>query len=325
VEETSGGRVEIFPGPLQPSPATDAWAAIDRKTADLNPFLSLAWARAWLRSYTDIDDTFIWRELGEEGQTLLPLMNYRGELRSLCYNAADYTGSIRPAEQNAEPVSLALRLISASADTPTILWNVSRGDPLVRALERRGALTELEKAPMHFVELADIRRDPERWIRSAQSRRQAMRDFQRLIRDGASPTFGLAPDALDVDALMRLHTEAWNARGQPGNFADPRRRTFVKRILASGTPVYLSMLTLHGEVLAYRMGFLSRSRFYAWNSGYNVGHRTRGPGSALLVAELLHLAHDSSITAFDFLRGDERYKYSYKSGTSHVYVYRIGK
>jgi CelD/BcsL family acetyltransferase involved in cellulose biosynthesis len=315
--------LEVYENLLVDSPGTRAWLAIDRSLDDLNPFLSLAWARAWLRSYEDIDESFLWRESDGSRETLLALMTRRGELRSLCYNAADYTGCVQTPGPTYEPKLLPDALLSQARRVPTILWNISTTDPLAVSLRRRFSFGEIQTTAMHFVDLEQVRADLPLWVKSSTCRRQAHRDFRRLQRDGAVAQFGVPPQHVDLDELISLHTDEWRSRNKAGNFADRRRQVFVRLLLTAGVPIYLSTLRLGGSLLAYRFSLTSSSRVYGWNSGFNIGYRSRGPGSALLVAELLHLASHSTMRTVDLLRGDEAYKRSYMSGTSWVQTLRL--
>ena len=254
---------------------------------------------------------------------MLPLMERAGTLRSLSYNSSDYTGSIMCGNSAELADRIAYNLRSEARQRPVILWNVQKNDPVVRSLYRSKCLIELSRIPIHRIDLGRVRADPEGWLRESATRMQAHRDLKRLQRDGAELTFHWRPDQPGLDVSMNLHDDEWQRRGRKGKFADPHRRRFISSLVKTGFPLFVSKITYNGKVISYVLSFYSRDAVFLWNAGYDIEHRALGPGSALLVAEILELIKKPRIKVFDFLRGDERYKKSYSNQMSCVCIYEI--
>lgn len=70
----------------------------------------------------------------------------------------------------------------------------------------------------------------------------------------------------------------------------------------------LSFLTLAGEPTAAYVNFVYNGRVMVYNSGISVSHGHLSPGIVLL-AYLIQHAAEQGYTEFDFLRGNEDYKY----------------
>lgn len=316
-------EIEVYNDIMEDSDGTALWRHIEKSADNFNPFQRLTWARAWLANYNNVSSTFIFVARDGENAMVLPLMEYEGVLRTLCYNAADITGSISIGDTSLLAPSFADFLLSKTEYNKKLLWNVLPDDPLVKALKKDHNLELVERVPGHWLDIAGIRTDPVGWLNSSETRKQAYRDLRRLIRDGATLRYRVSPAAEDLDALMELHNREWGARGSSGKFADRRRRKFVKDLVADGFPVFISTMSIEKTTLAYNMHFYSDKTVSYWNSGYNTDFSQFGPGSALLVADILDIASATDYLSFDFLRGDEPYKHSYTNSKYEIHTYKI--
>ena len=81
----------------------------------------------------------------------------------------------------------------------------------------------------------------------------------------------------------------------------------------------LAILAVHDEPAAAYLSFNYDGRLYLYNSGYDPKFAAYSAGVALL-AYRIHKAILQGIKTFDFLRGDEEYKYDF--GAKDTYVYR---
>ncbi|MEA3327022.1 MAG: GNAT family N-acetyltransferase [Chloroflexota bacterium] len=82
----------------------------------------------------------------------------------------------------------------------------------------------------------------------------------------------------------------------------------------------LAFLTLDGNKAAANMSFVCNNRLWLYNSGWDWNYRDLSPGWVLL-AYLIQWATETGIEEFDFMRGDEPYKY--KFGGIDRQVYRV--
>ena len=142
------------------------------------------------------------------------------------------------------------------------------------------------------------------------AQRQMQRDFgdvQIHLADAES-----LPDALD--ALFDLHTRRWRQRMLPGGFFHPRVRQFhrewAQHAIQNG---WLRLYTL-------RAGGAIRSVLYVFHFGRHAYYYLGGFDPTLarysmgtvLTAYAIRRAIEESCVVFDFLRGDEPYKYRWK-------------
>lgn len=316
-------EVEVYDDITRNSAGTDIWRHIEKTSEDFNPFQRLAWARSWLSCYNNILDTIILVAREGSDAMVLPLMVHEGVLRTLCYNAADVTGSIFTGNPSLPSARIADYLTSGTKYNEKLLWNILPDDPLVKTLKIRNNLELVECVPAHSLNIANIRTNPNHWLNSSATRKQANRDLRRLIRKGATLRHRVSPKEVELDALMDIHDRVWRAKGSSGKFEDQRRRRFVQLLANDGFPVCFSTLSLGKLILAYNMLFSSNKSVRLWNSGYNIDFSRLGPGSALLVADILDIAHTTNYLSYDFLRGDEKYKLSYTNSKYEIHTYKI--
>ena len=84
----------------------------------------------------------------------------------------------------------------------------------------------------------------------------------------------------------------------------------------------LSFLTLDGKKAAAHMSFIYDNRIWLYNSGWEWAYRDLSPGWVLL-AYLIQWATENGIEVFDFMRGDEPYKYKFGGVDRHVWQVKL--
>ncbi len=118
----------------------------------------------------------------------------------------------------------------------------------------------------------------------------------------------------DLDAFIELHQKRWGEDGLfPHTRGGAQSRVFVRRLFelfgAEG-PVRLSFLTIGGRRVAAGVHIQSGDAILYYNAGVDPDARDLSPG-VVLVAKYLELAVSMGVRRFDFLRGDEPYKYGW--------------
>lgn len=80
----------------------------------------------------------------------------------------------------------------------------------------------------------------------------------------------------------------------------------------------LAFFTLDGNKAAAHLSFIYDNRIWCYNSAWDWAYRDYSPGW-VLQAYLLEWANDNGIKEFDFMRGDEDYKYKFGGIDRHVH------
>ena len=145
-------------------------------------------------------------------------------------------------------------------------------------------------------------------------RHETRRKLRRAEAAGVVRLERSADPVGDLDAFVDLHQKRWGAEGLfPPTAGGDQSRAFFRRLFellgADGT-VQLHFLAVGGRRVAAGVWFEDAEAWYLYNAGVDPEARELSPG-VLLSA----LAIDAAIVAgrrrFDYLRGDEPYKYQW--------------
>jgi len=120
-----------------------------------------------------------------------------------------------------------------------------------------------------------------------------------------------------LDGLICAYKAKWKAGKKVGSFY----RSMLSACLPKGF-LHISTLESDGTAISWHMGFFYKHRFYDYKPTYDMTFANYSPGKVHLVKlieESLHLgAH-----VFDFLRGEETYKYKWTQSSIALHQMRI--
>jgi CelD/BcsL family acetyltransferase involved in cellulose biosynthesis len=165
----------------------------------------------------------------------------------------------------------------------------------------------------------DMTEDPEP-RRAKNFAEQIPRFRRRLERMGVSfawmPPAQMTTDA--VDLLFSLHESRYHRKGD-STFERHVHADFHRALIEAsrdGHGPAMVVATRDGQPIALQYGFLWRSTFHQYQGGWDASYANRSIGT-VVVAEAIRLARQNGVRYFDFLRGEERYKYRF--GGTDVY------
>jgi CelD/BcsL family acetyltransferase involved in cellulose biosynthesis len=148
------------------------------------------------------------------------------------------------------------------------------------------------------------------------TRRYALNRTRRYFEDTGPVEFRYSRSPEDVvDALSRLralNTRSWQERGQPGSFATERFVRFhneVAQSLLQAGRLVLCSLWVGQNYLGGFYGFQHDDVLYFYIMSVERSDENRVNAGDLLLAEVMEEAIRRGCREFDFLRGDESYKY----------------
>ena len=143
-------------------------------------------------------------------------------------------------------------------------------------------------------------------------RHELRRKLRRAVDDqGAEWRTITGPDDLQptLDAFIALHRKSSAAKAE---FMTDEMASYFRDLadqtLAQGT-LRMGVLWVGDTPTAGAMGFAQGDRFYLYNSGYNPEYAAHSVGIAA-VGLLLRAAAEEGLAIFDFLQGNESYKYT---------------
>ncbi len=123
----------------------------------------------------------------------------------------------------------------------------------------------------------------------------------------------------------RLHELSRNQKGDKSSFDRTGYVQFhigLARRLAEKDQLYFKFLMADNQPVSFRYGFLDRSVYYDYQTGYDPDYSKDRPGF-LIVALVIKELIDLKVTRYDFLRGDEPYKKHWALGRRKSYRYYI--
>jgi CelD/BcsL family acetyltransferase involved in cellulose biosynthesis len=154
-------------------------------------------------------------------------------------------------------------------------------------------------------------------------RHEIRRKMRRAEESGQELRWYLAndPAALDAEAEEALRLMANDP--EKAAFLSPLMRVQMKSVIRAafeGGWLQLAFLTIDGQKAAFYLNFDYHNRVLVYNSGLDRAFLELSPGWVLL-GYLLQWANENKRERFDFMRGNEDYKYRF--GATDRYVVRL--
>jgi CelD/BcsL family acetyltransferase involved in cellulose biosynthesis len=332
-------------------------AALEARWRDLEAAADASFFQGWTWTGCLFAERFpdpVLAEATLDGRTMaLALFNRRrGRLRDTLFLGesgdpardrlyVEYNGVLVRAGADPDPTSACLRA-ARFARLPDDGWLsrprglVLSGIPdsvLAAAGAVAGRIRVRQSLPVPWVDLDRLRRSGTDYLasRSANTRQQLRRSDRSWAAAGglALRRAATVAEALGfLEELEALHQAAWTARGQAGSFADPFFGRFHRTLIARGLPrgeIDLLRITAGTDPVGLLYNFRYRGRVLAYQSGfaYPPADARRKPGLTCH-----HLAIRAALTqgqtAYDFLAGADRYKYSLATDTGLLHWIRQG-
>lgn len=202
-----------------------------------------------------------------------------------------------------------LREIPSSSENAIILQKV---------LHKNGTMYSIY--PDSICPYIEIQTDWDSFLKeqfSGKTRWQMRRSEKRLHKEGEVRIKLLRDLTEEPGTIQRIvqmrQSEYYRGKKRQGLFDDPAKRGFFEEIISLFSPkgwVNIPLLELSGQLIAYRLDFQFRGRYYGYFLGFNPGFSFCTPGKVLMT-HLIKECFDKQMAEFDFLRGDESYKFDW--------------
>jgi len=147
---------------------------------------------------------------------------------------------------------------------------------------------------------------------SKEHRYDIRRQEKLLSRDGKLQYIRvkMVPQEL-LQKFVLVNQERQHSLDRPSLFDNPFKRDFVSTVTEKFNNegiMEAAYLALDSKIIAYAYGFGYRNNYYYWNVSFLSEFRKRSPGK-ILVKKLLEDLYKDKYNEFDFVRGDEQYKF----------------
>lgn len=176
---------------------------------------------------------------------------------------------------------------------------------------------------------------PDSWDVLLKSMKKKTRDKLKYYAKRAGARGGLEFQCSDrpretgeaFETHLRLHRKRWAKRALPGVFYSHRIRAFHRDLspkLAHHGLCRLYTMNVGGQPVGSLYGFPFRDTYYLYSIGYDPEFAEVSPGF-LLVAHAIEDCISRGFREFDFLRGEEDYKFRWKPAVHQNYRIVAGR
>jgi CelD/BcsL family acetyltransferase involved in cellulose biosynthesis len=324
-------KVETFDRLEAVDPA--AWSALHARARLRSPFLTLAWQREWVRAFAPDRRLDVRTVKDGEGRLVgvLPLYERSEGVLELIGgpDVSDYLDLLAVAGREEEAWTA---LLAARGASPAwLLHAVPAASPTVTALPSLASVADVPVA-VSVEERCPVLPLPGSWDQylaglSGKHRHELQRKIRRLTREVPAARVACAerPDEIErrFDDFLGLHRRSRTGKAR---FMDERMETFFRRAvgtLAEHDGARLWLLDTPAGPIASFVTLEWDRTVGLYNSGFDPAQAALSPGLVLL-ARLIEDAIERGRERFDFLRGEERYKYDFGPTPEEVYLVRIG-
>ncbi len=310
------------------------WDALLRQSRADTIFMTLMWQTIW------------WRHLGEGELKILAARDDGGALVGLaplfrlphegpgvlgtvgCVDVSDYLDWIARQGQEEQVLAVLLDTLEnelAGEWEKLSLCNIPDGSPTLELLpglaQARG--WQVQRS---IDEVVPIFRIPASWDAFEQMLRgKDRRELRRKMRK-AGPFSGIEWYIVgpghdldgEIDAFVELLVKS---NPEKADFMDERNRAFFHALghaTFEAGQLQLAFLSMNGQRIGAYMNFLYGERVLVYNSGLDPNAYRFSPGIVLMAHLIRHAIEEQKHAIFDFLRGDEPYKYNLGGSDTHV-------
>jgi CelD/BcsL family acetyltransferase involved in cellulose biosynthesis len=153
-------------------------------------------------------------------------------------------------------------------------------------------------------------------------RHEIRRKMRRAEESEIPVTWYMVTDPSTLDSEVDAFIDLMENDGDKEAFLRPAMRKFLRQVVHfayDGGWLQLAFLEIGGHKAAAYLSFDYQNRIWVYNSGLNRDFQSMSPGWVLL-GHLLQWAIENGRADFDFMRGNEDYKYRF--GAVDRYVMR---
>lgn len=181
---------------------------------------------------------------------------------------------------------------------------VEAAEPLTVALGAVGVdVTSRSHAATLIIDLPG---DHETWLGSLPKKRrhEHRRKRRRFVDALGEPLLERRTDSEAFEAFVAMHRSSQEDKGR--FMTRSMERFFWTLITSAGAAV--DLLTVAGSPVAAAFSFIDDEALYLYNSAYAEDAADASPG-IMLLALMIERSINDGLHRFDFLKGDEQYKY----------------
>ncbi|MGI9071670.1 MAG: GNAT family N-acetyltransferase [Bryobacteraceae bacterium] len=306
--------IDNFPRLIEIEPE---WSSFARTIAGITPFQLPQWLLSWWMHFGNGQlHVLVFRE-NDAIVGLVPCFRHQWNgLRQMTLIGSGISDYLEPAIDPQHRPAILQHLrghLKAEMDWDICDWQDLSVDTPLRGLAPQG---KFELASTSDVPCSEIRlagtfdefqnarpKDLKRNLRRYRKKAEAMGSAQfEVVKEGQ-------PEL--IKALIDLHDAKWQRRGEPGMIQANGSAEFlcdVARKFAHGDMLRFFSLRFRDQIAAIILAFPYGSTMFGYLSAFDPEHEALGLGRTLLL-EAIRYCYQNGYRAWNFLRGDEPYKF----------------
>jgi CelD/BcsL family acetyltransferase involved in cellulose biosynthesis len=320
---------------------SEVWDSLLRKSKDDNPiYLTHEWLLTWWKHFGESKKLNVLL-IEKEGQTIgiVPLMRTEYRIGLIKIHALETIGSLNcnhigliASGSSEEAVSAFLTYLEEEFAKGELLLRLTwiRDDSrFLDLLRRRNSLSTNSLVMQEKVKtLAPYITLPATWdgyFRSLRSnRRHTLRRILRSLEKAHTVEFrDCTKDNLEntLSRFIDLHEKRWQSANVSGVFSDPKMEGFYRDIATQFVKkgwLHFSCLIVDSEVASAEYAFIYNQKFYCAITARDIRYSDYGVGHIHQMF-LIKYAIEKGLREFDFLRGEEPYKFHWTE-SSRKYI-----
>lgn len=216
-----------------------------------------------------------------------------------------------------------------SAGLPLDWYNLPEASPTLKALQSEAARRGWEYAESiyHPTPVILLPESYEAYLAGVEKkqRHEIRRKVRRAEESGRGVRWYLASGGEKLDAESEELFRLMESDSNKASFLTGPMRQQMKRTIHLASQegwLWLAFLEIDGRKAAAALNFDYGNKLWGYNSGVDRSFMDLSPGWVLL-AYSLQWAADNGRSEFDFMRGDEEYKYRFGAVNRHVLRARV--
>jgi CelD/BcsL family acetyltransferase involved in cellulose biosynthesis len=295
------------------------WNSLCARAAFVTPFQLPAWQFTWWQHFGSgqLHVFAFWR-----GETLVGLIpcflhqwNNRDQLTLIGSGVSDYLEPVAHPDEAVSVVAELAQFLEAHHHWQVCDWQDLNADSPLCQLQSTGEWQVSTQTDTPCAEVSLAGNFEDFWQTRPKDLRRNMRRYTERALALGPITFEVV-DRADtdlLDALIALHAVRWQKRGETGMIASNNSAEFLKAVapeLATQGLLRFFVLRFQGKIVAIIWTLFFRQKIFSYLSALDPDYEIYGFGRTLLF-EAFRYCYGNQISAWNFMRGDEPYKFSW--------------
>ena len=316
------------------------WEGLLCSAEEKHPFSTLEWLGTWADSCGGKKDNFVITARDGAGSLIgaLPVSKGQTGMLDLRTDMVSSTGAgladympvlLRKGFERTAIKALINRAAELTGGSLLVLSDIphgSAGEIIEEEVRSSGWKygKKIACCPVLRMKGKDYKAIQESWTKG--NRSDVRRQIKRLngLGELGLEVFGTRQErARHYGPFLEMHERRWRASGFYDPMSKGNRKLYYSGLIERlGNSLHFSALCLDGRPVSYHMGFLYNGRFYYYKPAYDIEYENYSPGK-VHIACLLERGCAEGWSAFDFLRGEEAYKFNWTQEKEYTATFVI--